>query len=279
MLDLRGLRQKVAHFVERLVYRTEKLLPKVIGHWQWKAPPWIHWLGQKAAAFRSYLNADPKRAIAFAVAARPDWHRVDLVLESPQTALRRICRQLSRPHDMGRERDQADLSLAGDFHRVCSASEVCAEGCDRGYLAVSVHSGFLVLEQRQGIDVHSKGRLAGGHNLQGKDVLQGIRGSERPAGGLPLRLRQRALRCANHGKSLLSGSRGSQPEEARRHGGSSAIRWTQHNSNDRCRWLWRRMRSISASSQTAVFSRSCTTSSILRRTSTLPHWPCRGTTR
>ncbi len=52
----------MAHFVERLVYRTDKLLPKVIGQWQWKAPPWIHWLGRKAAAFRSYLNADPKRA-------------------------------------------------------------------------------------------------------------------------------------------------------------------------------------------------------------------------
>ena len=67
MLDLRGLRQKLAHFVEGFVYRTDKLMPKVVGHWQWKAPPWIPWLGRKASAFRSYLNADPKRAIAFAV--------------------------------------------------------------------------------------------------------------------------------------------------------------------------------------------------------------------
>ena len=32
MLDLRGLRQKLAHFVEGLVYRTDKLMPKVVGH-------------------------------------------------------------------------------------------------------------------------------------------------------------------------------------------------------------------------------------------------------
>src|SRR6185295_20306466 len=66
MFDLRGLRQKMAHFVGRVVYRTDKLLPKVVGHWQWTAPPWISWVGRKGSQFRSFLKADPKRAIALA---------------------------------------------------------------------------------------------------------------------------------------------------------------------------------------------------------------------
>ena len=43
MADLRGLRLKLAHFVEILVYRTDKVLPKIFGRWQWSAPPW-RWL-------------------------------------------------------------------------------------------------------------------------------------------------------------------------------------------------------------------------------------------
>src|SRR5215510_4958759 len=67
MADLRGLRLKLAHFVEGLVYRTGELLPKIIGRWQWSAPPWMQWLGRKGSQFRQYLRADPKRALALAV--------------------------------------------------------------------------------------------------------------------------------------------------------------------------------------------------------------------
>src|SRR5688572_27574715 len=95
MLDFRGLRLRMAHFAERLVSRNEKLLPKVIGQWNWKAPPWVPWIGQKGSQFHGYLNADPKRALTFVIGlailsvgviwywSRPSPHYVSYVVESP----------------------------------------------------------------------------------------------------------------------------------------------------------------------------------------------------
>ena len=67
MLSFRGLRQRMAHFAERFVSNNEEVLPKVIGRWNWQAPPWISWVGEKGAQCHRYLTADPKRALAAAI--------------------------------------------------------------------------------------------------------------------------------------------------------------------------------------------------------------------
>ena len=69
MLSFRGLRQRMAHFADRVVSNNEDLLPKVIGRWNWQAPPWIHWVGQKGAQCHRYLTADPKRALTAAISS------------------------------------------------------------------------------------------------------------------------------------------------------------------------------------------------------------------
>ena len=68
MADLRGLRLRLARVAERWVSRTDKLLPKLIGNWHWQAPPWIPWTSRRVSESRRYLSADPRRAIAFAIA-------------------------------------------------------------------------------------------------------------------------------------------------------------------------------------------------------------------
>src|SRR5215207_3941266 len=67
MLDLRGLRLRMAHFVERVSSRKEKLLPQLIGDWKWQAPPWISWSARKASEFQRYLKGEPRRALTFAI--------------------------------------------------------------------------------------------------------------------------------------------------------------------------------------------------------------------
>jgi hypothetical protein len=57
----------MALFMEKLASRNRKLLPQLIGDWKWQAPPWMPWLGRKGSQFHRYLNADPRRALAFAV--------------------------------------------------------------------------------------------------------------------------------------------------------------------------------------------------------------------
>jgi len=95
MLDFRGLRLRMALFMERLTSRNEKLLPQLIGDWKWQAPPWMSWLGRKGSQFHRHLNADPRRAVAFVVTLaillvgivwywnRPTPHYVVYTVESP----------------------------------------------------------------------------------------------------------------------------------------------------------------------------------------------------
>ena len=95
MLDFRGLRLRMALFMERLTSRNEKLLPQLIGDWKWEAPPWMSWLGRKGSQFHRHLNADPRRAVAFVVTLaillvgivwywnRPTPHYVVYTVESP----------------------------------------------------------------------------------------------------------------------------------------------------------------------------------------------------
>src|SRR5688572_2016852 len=67
MLDFRGLRLRMAQFIGKLSSRNKAFLPQLIGDWDWKAPPWMHWVGRKGSQFHRYLNADPRRALAFAI--------------------------------------------------------------------------------------------------------------------------------------------------------------------------------------------------------------------
>ena len=68
MPDLSAFRLRLARLSERWLSRTDKLLPRLIGHWQWQAPPWIPGTARRVSDFRRYLSADPRRAIAFTVA-------------------------------------------------------------------------------------------------------------------------------------------------------------------------------------------------------------------
>ena len=211
MLDLRGLRQKVAHFVERFVYRTEKLLPKVIGHWQWKAPPWIHWLGQKASAFRSYLNADPKRAIAFAVALAligtgliwywnlPKPHYVEYAVNSPalttwdENGIKQIF-----PLRVTFTESAAPLKYV---------QKVVTEGIT---LSPSIPGSWFWNSDRE-LTFTPKDDWPVGQTFRVRMSSRGFVDQSVQLEDDPFRLQQRAIRCENHGKPLLSGSRGSHP--------------------------------------------------------------------
>ena len=67
MPDFAGLRLRVARLAERWISRTDKLLPRLIGRWQWQAPPWIPRTGKYVSDSRRYLSSDPRRALAFTI--------------------------------------------------------------------------------------------------------------------------------------------------------------------------------------------------------------------